>query len=386
MKCKIALISGDGIGPEIIREGVKVIDAAAEVQGFKADYVAYDNGADKYLKTGELITEDTLKEIKKKCDAIYLGALGDPRVKPGILEKGILLALRFYFDQYVNLRPVRLLEGVWCPLRDKTTKDIDFTVVRENTEDFYVGTGNRANVGKTRQEMEIIRSLYNVKFGLDIETEGSEIAYQIGVISRKGAERVIKYAFELAKKQKAGTLHVVDKANVLSDIYGLWREAVESVASAYPGIKYEFMFVDAITMWFVKNPEWFRVVATPNMFGDIITDLGAMIQGGLGFAPGANINPEGVSMFEPIHGSAPKYKGTNTANPLAAIWAGALMLNEIGREKSGSLIVRAMEQVIKEGKVRTKDMGGTATTSDMGDAVARKVRELAGDGLAERRG
>lgn len=376
MKYRIALIPGDGIGPEIIREGVKVLDAAAEGGGFKVDYVTYDNGADKYLRTGELITEDTLKEIRKTCKAIYLGALGDPRVKPGILEKGVLLALRFYFDQYVNLRPVKLLEGVWCPLRDKTPKDIDFTVVRENTEDFYVGTGNRANVGKTHQDLEIMRSLYNVRLGLDLETEGSEIAYQIGVISRKGAERVARYAFDLAKKRKFETLHVVDKANVLSDIYGLWRESIEKVSKHYPGIKHEFMFVDAITMWFVKNPEWFKVVVTPNMFGDIITDLGAMIQGGLGFAPGANINPDGVSMFEPIHGSAPKYKGTNTANPLATIWAGALMLSEIGKEKSGDLIVKAIEQVIKEGRIRTKDMGGGSTTSEMGDAVARKVREL----------
>jgi 3-isopropylmalate dehydrogenase len=378
MKYRIALMPGDGIGPEIIREGVKVLDAAAEAGGFGLDYVTYDNGADKFLKTGELITEDTLNEIGKTCKAIYLGALGDPRVRPGILEKGILLALRFHFDQYVNLRPVKLLEGVWCPLKDKRPSDIDFMVVRENTEDFYVGIGGRARAGKTHKNLEIIRSMYSVKLGLDLETEGSEIAYQIGVISRKGAERVAKYAFELAKKRNAVTLHAVDKANVLSDIYGLWRDAVGKVASAYPGIKHEFMFVDAITMWFVKNPEWFRVVLAPNMFGDIITDLGAMVQGGLGLAPGANINPEGISMFEPIHGSAPKYKGTNTANPLATIWAGALMLDELGRGKSADLVVKAIEGVIKDGRVRTKDMGGTATTSGMGKAVARKVREISG--------
>jgi tartrate dehydrogenase/decarboxylase/D-malate dehydrogenase len=376
MKYRIALMPGDGIGPEIVDEGVKVVEKASELGGFNIEWVKYDNGSDKYLKTGELITEDTLKEIKAKCRAIYLGALGDPRVKPGILENGILLKLRFYFDQYINLRPVKLLEGAWCPLRDKGPKEIDFTVVRENTEDFYVGIGNRAKEGRSKQELEVLRSVYSVKFGLEIDTQGSEIAYQIGVMSRKGAERVVRYAFELAKKRKADTVYAVDKANVLSDIYGFWRESVEKVSEGYPGIKHEFMFVDAVTMWFVKNPEWFKVVVTPNMFGDIITDLGAMIQGGLGLAPGGNINPEGISMFEPIHGSAPKYKGMNVANPLATIWAGAMMLGEIGEEKSGGLTLRAIEEVIKEGRVRTKDMGGTSKTSEMGDAVSGKLEEL----------
>ena len=370
---KIALMPGDGIGPEIIAEGRKVIDSVSDKNNFKINWIKYDNGAEKYLKTGELITEDTLKEIKKTCKAIYLGALGDPRCKPGILEKGILLKTRFYFDQFVNLRPIKLLEGVWCPLKDKTPKDINFTVVRENTEDFYVGIGNRAKIGKSKQELEVIRSLYSVKFGLDIKTQGSEIAYQIGVISKKGAQRVIKYGFELAKKEKAETAYFVDKANVLSDIYSFWRETVEEVAKSYPKIKPEYMFVDAITMWFVKNPEWFKVVVTPNMFGDIITDLGAMIQGGLGLAPGGNINPKGISMFEPIHGSAPKYKGMNVANPLATIWAGAMMLDEIGQPKAAEQVVNTIENVLKEGKVRTKDLGGKAKCSDMGDAVVKKL-------------
>ena len=369
---KIAKIPGDGIGPEIIAEGAKVIDAVADKNNFKINWVEYDNGAEKYLKTGELITEETLKEIKQTCKAIYLGALGDPRCKPGILEKGILLKTRFYFDQFVNLRPIKLLEGVSCPLKDKTPKDIDFTVVRENTEDFYVGIGGRAKAGKNKQQLEVLRELYKVKFNLDIENT-DEIAYQIGVISKKGAERVIKYGFELAKKQKVETAYFVDKANVLSDIYGFWRETVEEVKKDYPKIKPEYMFVDAITMWFVKNPEWFKVVTTPNMFGDIITDLGAMIQGGLGLAPGGNINPDGISMFEPIHGSAPKYKGMNVANPLATIWAGVMMLDEIGQPKVGEQIVKAIESVLKEGKVKTKDLGGKNTTSDMGDAVVSKL-------------
>ncbi|MFC1705009.1 isocitrate/isopropylmalate dehydrogenase family protein, partial [Nanoarchaeota archaeon] len=306
--------------------------------------------------------------------SIFLGALGDPRCKPGILEKGILLKTRFYFDQFVNLRPIKLLEGAWCPLKDKTPKDIDFTVVRENTEDFYVGIGNRAKRGKVKQELEVHRELYNVKFGLDIDVDSDEIGYQIGVMSKEGASRVIKYGFELAKKEKVDTAYFVDKANVLSDIYGFWRENIERISKGYPGIKHEFMFVDAITMWFVKNPEWFKVVTTPNMFGDIITDLGAMIQGGLGLAPGGNINPDGISMFEPIHGSAPKYKGMNVANPLATVWAGAMMLDEIGQPKAAEQIVNAIEAVVKEGKVKTKDLGGKNTTSDMGDAVVAKLK------------
>lgn len=370
---KVALMPGDGIGPEVIAQGKKVIDAISDKHNFSIDWVEYDNGAEKYLKENVLMPEETLKEIKDTCKAIYLGALGDPRCKPGVLEKGILLKTRFYFDQFVNLRPIKLLEGVWCPLKDKTPKDINFTVVRENTEDFYVGIGNRVKKGRTKQELEVVRSLYNVKFGLDIETDSDEIGYQIGVISKEGAKRVIKYGFELAKKEKAKTLYFVDKANVLSDIYNFWRENIEEISKSYPKIKHEFMFVDAITMWFVKNPEWFKVVTTPNMFGDIITDLGAMIQGGLGLAPGGNINPDGISMFEPIHGSAPKYKGMNRANPLATIWAGAMMLDELGQPKAAEQVVNTIESVLKEGKIKTKDLGGTNTCSDMGDAVVKKL-------------
>lgn len=369
---KIAKMPGDGIGPEIVQEGVKVIDAVADKNNFQIDWVTYDNGADKYIEEGILMPEETLKEIKQTCKAIYLGALGDPRCKPGILEKGILLKTRFYFDQFVNLRPIKLLEGVDCPLKGKTSKDIDFTVVRENTEDFYVGIGSRAKAGKNKAQLEVVRDMWNVKFGLDIDNS-DEIAFQIGVMSKNGADRVIKYGFELAKKEKTDTAYFVDKANVLSDIYSFWRERIEKAAKNYPKIKPEYMFVDAITMWFVKNPEWFKVVTTPNMFGDIITDLGAMIQGGLGLAPGGNINPNGISMFEPIHGSAPKYKGMNRANPLATIWAGAMMLDELKQEKAAEQVVNAIESVIKEGKVKTKDLGGTNSCSDMGDAVVAKL-------------
>lgn len=372
---KVAVIGGDGIGPEIIAEGRKVLDAAGDAFNFSIDWTDYPLGADNYLETGELLSEDVLDDLGK-ADSIYLGALGDPRCEPGVLEKGILLALRFHFDQFINLRPVKLLEGVWCPLKGKGPEDIDFTVVRENTEDFYVGIGNRADEGKTRQELEVVRSLYSVKFGLDIEADRSEIAYQIGVLSQKGSERVIRYAFDLAEKKDKDRVTAVDKANVLSHVYNFWREIVEDVSADYPKIEHEFNYVDAITMWFVKNPEWYQMVVTPNMFGDIITDLGAMIQGGLGLAPGGNINPDGVSMFEPIHGSAPKYKGMNRANPLATIWAGAMLLDELSEDNAGEAVVKAIEDVLKEGKVKTKDLGGNNTCSDMGDAVSRKIKAL----------
>ncbi len=371
MNYKVPVISGDGIGPEIIAEGQKVLEAAADKHNFSLEWIDYSIGAEHYLKTGELISEETLKELSG-YRAIYLGAIGDPRVKPGVLEKGVLLTMRFYLDQYINLRPVKLLEGVWTPLKDKTPKDIDFVVVRENTEDFYIGIGSRAQKGKSHADFQIRRNLYNIKFGLDIDSDSEEIAYQIGEVSREGCQRVIKYAFDLARKrhQKVSS---VDKANVLSDIYGFWREVLLDVAKGYPEVKYDFNFVDAITMWFVKNPEWFDVVVAPNMFGDIITDLGAMIQGGLGLAPGANLNPEGTSMFEPIHGSAPKYKGRNMVNPLATIWAGALLLEHLGQPAAAEDIVSAIERNLFEGRIKTYDLGGSSTTSEVGSEIARLV-------------
>jgi len=373
LKYKVPVIPGDGIGPEIVAEGQKVAEAAAEKHGFDIEWTEYSLGADHYLETGELVGEETLKDLAR-YRAIFLGSIGDPRVKPGVLEKGVLLAMRFYFDQYVNLRPVKLLEGVWTPLKDKGPKDIDFTVVRENTEDFYIGIGGRAKAGKSRDEFEVVRTLYDVKFGLDVVSDSDEIAYQIGMISKEGTRRVIKYAFDLAMR-RGKHLSSVDKANVLSDIYGFWREEFESLAAQYPEVETDFNFVDAITMWFVKNPEWFDVVVAPNMFGDIITDLGAMIQGGLGLAPGANINPEGTSMFEPIHGSAPKYKGMNKVNPIATIWAGAMLLEHLGERAAAEDVVKAIEANIKRGKVRTYDMGGSSTTSQVGDDIAAIVLE-----------
>ncbi|HDS45315.1 MAG TPA: isocitrate/isopropylmalate dehydrogenase family protein [Methanomicrobia archaeon] len=373
---KIAVLRGDGIGPELIAEGIKVLEAVSEPEGFELDWIEYPQGADHYLATGELLSESTLKELAGSA-AIYFGCIGDPRLAPGILEQGILLALRFYFDQYINLRPVKLLEGVRTPLAGKGPADIDISVVRENTEDFYIGIGGRVKgtgAGSTKQQtLEILRSLYQVTFELDIETDADELAYQIGVLSRKGCERVMRYAFELALERDK-KLTSVDKANVLTHCYGFWREVFTEVAKDYPDVQTEFNFVDAITMWFVKNPEWYDVVVAPNMFGDIITDLGAMIQGGLGLAPGGNINPEGVSMFEPIHGSAPKYKGKNVSNPIATIWAGALLLANIGEKRAADRVIAAIESVLRDGKVRTYDLGGRSKTTEVGDAIAQRIR------------
>lgn len=369
---EVPVIPGDGIGPEIIEEGKKVIEAAAEKHGFNIKWKKMPYGAEHYLETGETLPEEALDELEKH-KAIYMGSVGDPRVEPGILEKGILLKLRFYFDQYVNLRPVKLLPGVNCPL--KNPGKIDFTVFRENTEDFYVGVGGRAKKGKSEDELEIIRNLYNLKFGLDIESDSEEIAYQLGVISEEGTKRIIDYAFDYAKKRNKDKVTGIDKANVLSDIYGYWREKMEEVSESYPNIEHEFNYVDAATMWFVKNPEWYDVVVTPNMFGDIVTDLGAMIQGGLGLAPGGNINPEGTSMFEPIHGSAPKHAGKNKVNPIATIWSGALLLEHLGEKKAKEDIVKAISKVTKKGNTLTYDLGGDSSTKEVGTAIANKVKK-----------
>jgi len=369
----LALIPGDGIGPEIIREGKKVIEAASKIYGIEINWIEYPFGAEHYLKTGELLPDSALKEIQD-LDAIYFGAIGDPRIKPGILENEILLKIRFYFDQYINLRPIKLYKGVPCPLKDKKPEDINFYVVRENTEDFYVGIGGRFKARANQDHLEVLRKLYKAKIKVNFNLEQEEeMAYQIGLISKSGAQRVIKYAFELAKKEDMKRVTSVDKANVLTNIYGLWREVFTEVSAQYEDIETEFTFVDAITMWLVRKPEWFKVVVAPNMFGDIITDLGAMIQGGLGIAAGGNINPEGVSMFEPIHGSAPKYKGKSIANPTATILAGAMMLEFLGEIEVAKDIEDAVEKVLSEGKVRTQDLSGESSTEQVGDEIVKKL-------------
>ena len=369
----LALIPGDGIGPEIIREGRRVVEAASRLFNFEINWTEYPFGAEHYLKTGELLPDSALKEMEE-MEAIYFGAIGDPQVKPGILEKEILLKIRFYFDQYINLRPIRLYPGVPCPLKDKGPEEINFYVVRENTEDFYIGIGGRFKDKAHQDHLELLRRLYEAKIQVDFHLkEEEEIAYQLGLISQKGTQRVIKYAFELARKKNLKRVTSVDKANVLTNIYGLWRDIFEEVSRQYPDIETEFTFVDALNMWLVKKPEWFKVVVAPNMFGDIITDLGAMIQGGLGIAAGGNINPEGVSMFEPIHGSAPKYKGKSIANPTATILAGAMMLDSLGEGEAAGAIEEAVGQVLSEGKVRSTDLGGNSSTEEVGEEVVKKL-------------
>jgi len=369
----IALIPGDGIGPEIIREGKKAVEAVSKIFAIDINWIEFPFGAEHYLRTGESLPGSALKEIED-MDAIYFGAIGDPRIKPGVLEKEILLKIRFYFDQYINLRPIRLYKGVPCPLKDKNPEDINFYVVRENTEDFYIGIGGRFKARANQDHLEVLRKLYIAKIQVDFNLEQEEeMAYQIGLISRPGSQRVIKYAFELAKKKNLKKVTSVDKANVLTHIYGLWRDIFEEVSSQYPDIETEFNFVDAITMFFIQRPEWYRVVVTPNMFGDIITDLAAMIQGGLGIAAGGNINPEGVSMFEPVHGSAPDIAGKNISNPTATILSGAMMLDHLGEIKAARAIEDAVEKVLSEGKVRSHDLGGNSSTMEVGDEVVRKL-------------
>jgi len=351
---KIGVIGGDGIGPEIIRQGLKVLKAVGERENIRYEFIEYDFGGERYLKTGETLPDSAIEEFKK-LDAIYLGAVGHPDVAPGILEKGILLKIRFELDQYINLRPVKLYPGVWCPLKDKKPEDIDYIVIRENTESLYCGIGGYFKKGTP-----------------------DEVATQLDVNTRKGVERCIRYAFEYAKKRnKQKQLTVVDKANVLTYAGDLWRRTAIELNKEYTDIKLDFAFVDATCMWMVKNPEWFDVLVTNNMFGDIITDLGAITQGGLGVAAGGNINPEGVSMFEPIHGSAPKYTGKNVACPLATIAAGGMMLETLREEKVGKLIEKAIMKATGEGYIKSLEAGKMGMgTEEAGDLIAKFVKEI----------
>jgi 3-isopropylmalate dehydrogenase len=346
----IAIIPGDGTGPEVVQEGVKVLDAVSQKYGFSVKKDHFDFGGDRFLRTGEVIPDSAVNELRE-YDAIYLGAIGHPDVKPGILEKGILLRLRFELDQYINLRPVKLYPGVECPLKDKGPEHIDFVVVRENTEGIYVGAGGVLRKGTP-----------------------DEIAVQESINTRKGVERCIRYAFEYCKKRnRKNKLTLCGKTNVLTYAFDLWERTFYEIADQYPGIKTDYAHVDAITMWFVKNPEWFDVIVTDNMFGDIITDLGAMIQGGMGIAAGGNINPEGVSMFEPIGGSAPKYQGKNVINPLASICAAGIMLEHLGEEEAGKSVEQSVMQVTgKHIKSLAAGRMGHSTT-EVGDLVVKYI-------------
>ena len=347
---KIAVIPGDGTGPEVVREGLKAMEAVAQKMDFKYETTEFDFGGDRYLRTHEVLPDSAVDELRQ-FDAIYLGAIGHPEVKPGILEKGILLRLRFELDQYINLRPVKLYPNVPTPIKDKGPDEIDFVVVRENTEGLYAGAGGFLKKGTP-----------------------DEIAVQESVNTRKGVERCLRYAFEYARKRdREKTLTLCGKTNVLTFAFDLWERAFHEVGEKdYPDIKRDYAHVDAICMWMVKNPEWFDVIVTDNMFGDIITDLGAMVQGGMGIAAGGNINPEGVSMFEPIGGSAPKYTGQNVINPMAAIGACQLMLETLGEDEGG----RILEGAVVETLAKLEDMGAGKmgySTSEVGDLVAESV-------------
>ena len=368
---KIPIIAGDGVGPEVIAEGKKTLKAAGRTYGFGIEWKDDPLRSRALPRNGRAFVRGCTQRAERLSR--YLPRLGRRRSRPpGVLERGIFFALRFYFDQYINLRPIRLLEGVETPIRGKGPDDIDYVVVRENSEDLYVGVGGRVKKGSAHRDADVIRNLYSVKFGLDINSDSDEIAYQLGLISAEGTKRVMRYAFELATR-RGEHVSSVDKMNAMTDIYGFWRQIFTEMAARYPHVKTDFNLVDAMTMWLVKNPEWFDVVVAPNLFGDMITDLGAMVQGGLGLAPGGNINPAGTSMFEPIHGSAPKYKGLNKVNPIATIWAGAMLLESLGEIQAANGVMNAIQRNLRERKVRTFDLGGTSTTSEVGSDIARYV-------------
>jgi 3-isopropylmalate dehydrogenase len=348
----IAVIPGDGTGPEVVAEGIKVIDALSYKFGFSLKYKYFDIGGERYLKTEEVLPDNLLNEFKQ-YDAIYLGAIGHPDVKPGILEKGILLKTRFELDQYINLRPVKLYEGVDTPLKNKGPADIDFVVIRENTEGLYVGAGGTLKKGTK-----------------------DEVATQESINTRKGVERCLRFAFEFTKKRnKEKKLTLCAKTNVLTYASDLWARTFYEIAPEYPDVKTDYAHVDATCMWMVKNPEWFDVIVTDNLFGDIITDLGAMIQGGLGIAAGGNINPEGVSMFEPMGGSAPKYTGKNVINPLAAVLAGGMMLEFLGENDSWKMLENAVQKTLKK-DIKSLDAGKMGMgTKEVGDLIVRYINE-----------
>ncbi|MGB9498930.1 MAG: 3-isopropylmalate dehydrogenase [Dissulfuribacterales bacterium] len=349
-KYDVAVIPGDGTGPEVVSEARKVLDAVGVLEGFSCDYQVYDFGGERYLKTGEILPDSAIDELRG-FKSILLGAIGHPEVKPGILEQGILLKLRFVLDQYINLRPVKLYAGVETPLRDKGPDDIDFMVVRENSEGLYTGSGGFLKKGTA-----------------------DEVAIQESINTRKGVERCLRYAFDLCRERgREKKLTLCGKTNVLTYAFDLWQRAFNEVAEEYPDITTDYGHVDAVCMWMVKNPEWFDVIVTDNMFGDIITDLGAMIQGGMGIAAGGNINPQGTSMFEPIGGSAPKYTGQNVINPLAAIMAGQMMLQYLGEQTAADRVEKAVVTVLRD-KLESVAAGKMGyTTSEVGDLVVKNV-------------
>jgi len=364
---RIAVIGGDGTGPEVVAEGLKVLKAAGDRVGFEYTTKDFDFSGERYLDAGgnpdepsiPVIQDHELAELRT-YDAIYLGAVGHPKIAPGILEKGVLLRLRFELDQYINLRPVKLYPGVWTPLKGKEPKDIDFVVVRENTEGIYTGMG-----------------------GVQYKGTPAEVSTQVNCTTRFGAERAIRYAFEVCRRRNSPKkmLTLVHKTNVLTHVGGTWHRAFMEIGQEYPDIKKDYNHVDACCMWFIKNPEYYDVIVTDNIFGDIITDLAAMVQGGLGVAAGGNINPAGVSMFEPMGGSAPKYTGKNVINPIAAIASLGMLLRETGNNKGDVRLVEAGNRVESAVMATTPKMKSQAagkmgfSTTEVGDMVAAAVAE-----------
>ena len=348
---KIAVIAGDGIGPEVIDEGIKVLNKVAELDGtFNFEFTKFPWGCEYYKETGKMMADDGIETLKK-FDAIFLGAVGAPGVPDHISLWDLLLVIRKSFDQYVNLRPVKLLNGAPCPLKDVKKEDVDMIFVRENTEGEYAGSGSWL-----------------------FKDKPNEVVIQDGVFSRKGTERVIRYAFELAKSQNK-SLTSISKGNALNYSMVFWDKIFKEVALDYPEVKTYSYLVDAASMFMVKDPKRFEVVVTSNLFGDILTDLGAAIQGGMGLAAGANLNPEKTfpSMFEPIHGSAPDIAGKGLANPLATVWSASQLLDFFGHEDWGKKLIDVIEEMLVEKKTLTPDLGGTATTKQVGDAVIAKL-------------
>lgn len=347
---RIAVIPGDGIGPEVTRQAMKVAAAAAAASSFPLDLDWLDYSADTYLNTGVGLPQGAPERLRNEYDAIFLGALGDPRIPDMAHAKEILLGLRFDLDLYVNHRPVKLLDARLCPLRDRGPEDVDFVVFRENTEGLYVGMG-----------------------GIFKRGTADEVAIQEDVNTRKGVERIIRYAFEYARAHSLARLHMSDKSNVLTFGHDLWQRVFVEVAEEYPEIEARHLYVDALAMQLVKDPAQFEVIVTCNMFGDVITDIGAQLQGGLGMAGSANLNPEtGAAMFEPVHGSAPKYAGKNVANPLAAVITTQLMFDYLGQSEIATAVEAAIKAAIHDGEV-TRDLGGTCTTEQVGDKLAERV-------------
>ncbi len=350
---KIAVIAGDGIGPEVIREGIKVLEEVARLDGsFRFEFEYFPWGCQYYLKEGRMMAESGLEELEK-FDAIFLGAVGYPGVPDHISLWDLLLVIRKHFDQYINLRPVKLLRGAPCPLKDVKLEDIDMTFVRENSEGEYAGSGSWLFRGKP-----------------------NEVVIQDGVFSRVGCERVIRYAYELARKEKK-TLTSISKGNALNYSMVFWDQIFKEVGEEYPDVETHSLLVDAASMFMVKDPGRFQIVVTSNLFGDILTDLGAAIAGGMGLAAGANLNPEGKhpSMFEPIHGSAPDIAGKGIANPLATVWSASQMLDFFGHEEWGKRVLDIIEEMLMEKTTLTPDLGGSAKTCEVGDCVVKKLSE-----------